>query len=268
MPNSEPCCGLCREPANLRDSHLLPRAAFRLAREPDAKNPNPVVVTPRGAASTSKQISQPFLCHECENRFSANGERHVLSECLRGPSQFSLRAQLQPLPSFVLNEHVAAYDIAASAIRADQYLYFAASVFWRASARQWHHDGRPIERLVLGPRYEEEFRQYLLGQAPFSAKARLFVHVWRGSGPGATSVLPCSERVKGVLRHKFCIPGILFILFIGNDAAVRFDRMALNGSAGSFMWVCPFESDSLFQGYGRLIRTSRSPFRGGRSRTV
>jgi hypothetical protein len=205
-------------------------------------------------ANTSRQVSQRFLCGDCEDRLSRNGERYVLKECLRGPRKFAVRTRLQELSAITLDERVAAYDVTTSSIRSDQYLYFAASVFWRAAARQWRHDGRPIERIALGLRYQEAFRKYLLGEGSFPSNARVFVHVWRGAGPGATSVLPCTERVKGVLRHKFCIPGVLFILFLGNDAASRFDCGALNSTEGSFMWLCPFENDSLFQGFGRLIK--------------
>jgi hypothetical protein len=268
VPDLETHCGLCQKPAELRESHLLPKAAFRLAREAGAKNPNPIVVTPRGAGSTSKQVSQPFLCGDCEGRFSALGERYVLSECLRGPSEFAVRDRLQQLSPRSLDENVAAYEVTGSSIQAEQYVYFAASVFWRATARHWHHDGRLVERITLGKRYQGEFREFLLDEAPFPSNARRFVHVWRGSGPGAPSVLPCSERVKGVLRHKFCIPGVLFILFVGNDAAIRFDSWALNSSNGSFMWLCPFEHDSLFQGFGRLIRQAAFAKAARRRRAV
>jgi len=129
-------CGLCDSTAELRESHLLPAAAFRLARETNAKNPNPIVVTPRGIAATSRQVSTKFLCSDCEDRFSRLGERHVFSQCLRGTTTFALRTKLLELPSIILDERVAAYDVTDCAIRPEPYLYFAASVFWRASARK------------------------------------------------------------------------------------------------------------------------------------
>ena len=71
-------CGLCQLDRPLVDSHLLPAAAYKLAREPDRQNPNPIVVTPGHAGSSSRQISDEFLCRECEDRFSKRGERYVL----------------------------------------------------------------------------------------------------------------------------------------------------------------------------------------------
>lgn len=258
MTESSGRCGLCKEPSSLQRSHLLPAAAFRLAREADVANPNPIVVTPRGASSTSKQVSTTFLCAECEDRFSRGGERYVLSQCLRGDDQFAIRDRLRAITPLVEEDGVGVYDVSTvQGIRPEQYLYFAASVFWRASANQWFHDGRPIERITLGGAYQEEFRTYLLAQTPFPANARIFVHVWRGSRPGFTSVMPCSYRVKGTLRHKFCIPGILFILFLGQRTRMDHDKFALNSDQGQFMWVCPFENDSLFQGFGRLIQRAK-----------
>lgn len=246
---------MCQHESELKQSHVLPAATFRLAREVKDKNPNPIVVTPRGATATSRQISSRFLCAQCEDRFSRLGERFVFGQCLPGEARFAIRAKLLKLRPIAEDRGVAAYDVSGvPGIRPEQYLYFASSVFWRASARQWYHDGRPIERIALGNRYQEEFRQYLLDQAPFPSNARVFVHVWRGSGPGATSVMPCSERIKGTLRHKFCVPGLLFILFLGQHASTEHDAFALNSGAGNFMWVCPFENDSLFQGFGRLIK--------------
>jgi len=60
--------------------------------------------------------------------------------------------------------------------------------------------------------------------------------------------------MKGILRHKFGIPGVLFILFLGNDTSSRYDAWALNSTRGNYMWLCPFEDDSLFTGFGRLIK--------------
>ena len=267
MTDAAEQCGLCRNVAELQESHLLPRAVFRLARQEQDENPNPIVVTPRGALATSRQISNRLLCGQCEDRFSRCGERFVLSQCLRN-SGFEIRDKLQSLSPACESGEVAVYDVTGDQeIRADQYLYFAASVFWRASARQWHHHGRPVNRISLGTTYEDQFREYLLDEADFPDNGRVFVHVWRSTGPGATSVLPCSERINGTLRHKFCIPGLLFVLFLGQNTRTDHDRLALNSSTGRYLWLCPFERDSLFQGFGRLINEAEAASRRRRRNT-
>ena len=49
-------CALCMQMKDLQDSHLLPRAFYKLARSAGEKNPNPIVVTPIVAMKTSKQV--------------------------------------------------------------------------------------------------------------------------------------------------------------------------------------------------------------------
>ena len=116
--------------------------------------------------------------------------------------------------------------------RVDEYLYFAASIFWRASARAWSED-TSRERFALGSTYDEQFRLYLLGEADFPRNGRLFVHVWSDDpiGPdapiGFTTLAPCTGRIDGEGRHKFCIPGVTFILFLGGLAPARHDARAL-----------------------------------------
>ena len=54
--------------------------------------------------------------------------------------------------------------------------YFAASILWRGSAHQWRFGKQLLTRISLGP-YEEELRQYLLGQTQFPRNAVLAVDV-------------------------------------------------------------------------------------------
>ena len=245
-------CGLCSQERELRDSHLLPAAVYKLAREPHRRDPNPVVITRRRAGTSSRQVSDHFLCSECENRFSRNGERYVLGQCAR-PDGFALRDQLLLLPVFCDDQRFRVYEVSSIlGSRVEHYLYFAASVFWRAGARSWTVDGDRIARIELGSEYQEQLRRYLLGQGPFPINARLFVHVWSDADIHYTTVFPCSTRVEGVRRHKFCIPGILFVLFLGHDAPRLHDGGALNSRAGHFMWLCPWTNDSLFSGFGKL----------------
>jgi hypothetical protein len=144
---------------------------------------------------------------------------------------------------------------------ANDYLYFAASVFWRASARAWREDG-PHERFSLGSIYDDQFRLYLLDRVDFPRNGRLFVHVWSDrissdAAIGFTAIAPCTGKVDGERRHKFCIPGITFILFLGGRVPERHDAGALNSAAGRLIWLSPFADDSLFRGFGESVRRSR-----------
>ena len=131
-----------------------------------------------------------------------------------------------------------------------------ASVFWRASAHTWYHEAGTTDRFSLAAHYQEEFRRYLLGQTAFPGDARIWVHVSDEDPKEPLIVFPCTATVEGTHRHKFYIPGILFILFLGGQVAIRFDARALNGSRQRVMWVCPWENDSLFRGVLSRIKAS------------
>jgi len=88
-------CGLCQERRELRESHLLPAALYRLARDPSRTNPNPVTVAGKRTSTTSRQIADHFLCIECEGRFSNGGERYVLAQCARPSGDFKVRELLE-----------------------------------------------------------------------------------------------------------------------------------------------------------------------------
>jgi hypothetical protein len=91
-------------------------------------------VTRGNAGSSSRQISDKFLCAECEDRLSKHGERYVLAQCAR-PNGFELRDVLKALPALVEDERFKVFDVAGPiGSRVGDYLYCAASFFWRAAA--------------------------------------------------------------------------------------------------------------------------------------
>lgn len=235
----------------------MPAALYRLARDPARRNPNPVMITGGRASATSRQVAARFLCVECEERFSSGGERYVLSQCARPNGEFKVRELLQnAMPSFE-DEKFRVYDAAAVlGLHTDDYLYFAASVFWRTSARAWLPASVGRQRFSLGDAYQEEFRLYLLGRAAFPRNGRLLVHTWSDEAIDFTTIAPCTSRVDGERRHKFCIPGITFILFLGSQVPRRHDAAALNSEQGKFIWLCPWANDSLFRGFADSIRQS------------
>jgi len=265
-------CGLCHKKRQLQNSHLLPAAAYKLSRENNRRDPNPVIVTTTRAGSTSRQVSDHFLCAKCEDRFSRGGERYVLSQCARPGGKFALRGRLATAPVLYEESRFRVCQVGnVLGEKANQYLYFAASVFWRAAARRWAFEGATLERISLGTTYQEQFRRYLLDEAEFPENARLFVHVWSDDPIDFTTVFPCSVRVSGARRHKFCIPGILFILFLGGNAPREQDAGALNSGDGRFMWLCRWADDSLFAGFGKLVKAAlraRTSQRRGNRRAV
>jgi hypothetical protein len=76
-------CYLCKEIAQLCDSHLIPKAMYRLCMARDGRNRNPFVVTPEVHVQKSAQWHDYLLCEECERRMRVGGEDWVLKHCCR-----------------------------------------------------------------------------------------------------------------------------------------------------------------------------------------
>ena len=251
-------CGLCLNTSELCKSHLLPAALYHMARNLAVDtDPNPAVVTPSRAFTSSKQISSPFLCAACEARFFNNGESYVLDQCFRPNGQFKIRDLLKTVVPLESNVRYDVYDVQPLLGKeVDQYLYFAASVFWRASAHHWRMGAERVAKISLGIRHQEQFRLYLLGKEAFPDKARLVVHVSSETEPQRITAFPCVTRTNGVHRHKFYIPGLLFILLLSGHAVGKSDGVALNSRERKLMWLCPWQEGSLFGGVLRHVKAA------------
>jgi hypothetical protein len=124
-------CALCRNNADLRESHLLAAAFYKRMHDPEFPLPDPILVTTEIAMSTSKQIKDYLLCGDCETLFSRRGEDWVLKNCHLGDGVFPLRsARLGTEPVGRLTNGIT-YSAIAAGVDADPLVYFGASVFWR-----------------------------------------------------------------------------------------------------------------------------------------
>lgn len=237
----------------------MPAALYRLCREPQrGSNPNPVVISTRGARTTSKQVSDYFLCADCEDRFNKGGEASVLDQCARPDGSFKLRDSLKRIAPFRQEKEFSVVRIDGSLDQAaDALVYFAASIFWRAAARQWTSGSGPVGRISLGNKYQEQFRLYLLGATGFPPNARVFAFVPEETTADPMVVFPCTTRIDGVHRHRFRVPGIEFILFLGRQVSMEYDLGAPYGTQGRFIWLTPRWNSSLFHGVLRRIAQAR-----------
>jgi hypothetical protein len=94
-------------------------------------------------------------------------------------------------------------------------VYFAASVFWRAAVHNWQSPTGEAH-IELGKSYEEQFRQYLLGDADFPAHAVMLVTVSTSQNPLPIVGGPHSGIEPGRYHvHKLVIPGVTFRLIVG-----------------------------------------------------
>ncbi len=193
----------------------MPAAIYKLARDDDLKDPNPILFSGGRAWTSSEQVQMPFLCADCEQMFGAGGERYVLSQCCR-PEGFALRDGLKGRSPVLADDQIAVFDLEVGDENLEHITYFAASVFWRASAGRWKGDTGPLELISLGTKYEDEFGSYLLGKQSFPGSSILVLLICSEDKPFRGASFPVSDRSSGCFKHWFYMPGLMFTMFVGN----------------------------------------------------
>jgi hypothetical protein len=209
-------CKLClREGVELRESHLLPAYIYRKIRRSTGAKNSLVMATKKSFRFTDKQITDHLMCADCEQRFG-EVENWVSLHCLQDDGSFPLRDALNTSPLLDNDPEVRAVSGRAAGIDAGRYAYFAASILWRGGVHVWGK-GAEAATIDLG-RYEEQFRVYLLGQAPFpeDAAVGMFVAVLADiKDQFATTPVPLA--VKGYHHYEVVVPGIQFAIMIGKQ---------------------------------------------------
>jgi hypothetical protein len=250
-------CKLCLMQKDLQDSHLLPSSLYKKTRLIGAKNPNPVLINEKGRTSTSRQISDYVLCRECEQRFNRNGEEYVLS-LVATRSEFPLLEALRkavPVRAPGIDLDLFAKAVTPTIDR-EKLVYFALSVFWRASVHDWKHDGTNI--IDLGKRYQEEFRAFLLSTGQFPPNL-------------CVSVIACTD---GITREAFCLPflaskedfhfysfiarGITFNIQLGKNLPKYLRRLCTSQSPEQWILAANCES-KLHEAYRYLRKKWKPP---------
>jgi len=167
-------CKLCLEEKDLQDSHMIPKALYKLARQPGF---DPVVMTPGLATHTSRQIHDFAFCRECEQRFSRNGEDYVMKLVPRAHT-FPLLERLQFVRTPIsVSSGVATYVTTKTEIDTRIMAYFAMSVFWRAAVHRWATLGSQKTSFELPAEEMEPTRRFLLGGTGFPARAHIVTTV-------------------------------------------------------------------------------------------
>jgi hypothetical protein len=207
----------------IRTSHILAASFYRLMRESGARNPNPLHLQESGSVQISRQVQERLLCSECENRLNNRGERYVASVCMQSRESFPLQEALavaEPMAELSGEDLVTFNGMTVGGVSPDQLAFFAASVFWRASARPWRVSRTEAVKLSLGP-YEDQLRRYLLDEAPFPKHAALVIGVASARSLELTMNLPLLiGRAPAYRDYWFCVPGIGFTLIVGRGLGV------------------------------------------------
>jgi hypothetical protein len=134
-------------------------------------------------------------------------------------------------------------------IRIDQLVYFAASIFWRASVFRIPFD-KSDRSVTLGPKYEEQFRLYLLGQSEFPLDAALMVAVSPSPVESAAVWSPSGDRFAhgNCWVWRFSIPGVLFDIFVGKTILDSYRKACVLRSPGNFIFVTEKVDSILLEG--------------------
>jgi hypothetical protein len=82
-------CSLCQSCGELRESHLIPAAAYKLIQR--SGSAPPVVIKAAVTIKKHEQATAHILCENCEQRFSKNGEQWVMEHCFRSGEGFKLK---------------------------------------------------------------------------------------------------------------------------------------------------------------------------------
>jgi hypothetical protein len=180
-------CRLCSRDADLRNSHFMPKAAYRLLRDPNLKNPHPYMLRGNESVQTARQMTAYLFCERCEGRFSDQGESYVMRSCYRGSGKFLLRDALLRTKPLEIGDEIDTYSASeAPDVRSDELAYF------------------------------EDFRRYLLGETEFPDQVSLYISVSSLELLPLTAFPPVGKNAQGFHFYYFAIPGVTFRLFVGS----------------------------------------------------
>lgn len=252
-------CKLCLQwVSKLQNSHFLSAGIYRRLRDDGTKTPNPWLITDKKAFQSSKQLRRHLLCFGCEQRLRKFGEDWALSQCVQQDGNFPLETLLAaqtPDVSSAKNPTRIYHALRIPAINIPALAYFAASIFWRGAIYPWRTDGTfPVR---LGP-YEEQFRLYLMGKAPFPADAVLWVAVREGKLIDRLTYMPIGARNGKFHQYKFPMPGFAFTLFVGKNVPVTFHENCLVHGHGNPLSVTPIIEPLLIEEALRSIARSKA----------
>jgi hypothetical protein len=209
-------CALCQKDAELQDSHLIPKGVYKALCEPDNVVRNPVLVTAAVTLQTSEQVHDYLLCRDCELRFAQNGEDWLMKNGPQRDGRFPLRDALMRSPERTVIEAGAIYKEPLDvAFDLEHFIYFAASVFWRASVHHWNGAEHLMSRAPLPQAIAEQLRRFLLHLDGFPPNTSLLLSVSAAMRPRPHCIFPqpmarASEDVPKIGAYGFAIPGLQF----------------------------------------------------------
>ena len=223
-------CELCHKPnKELQESHLLAAGFLRRLQSDGKGNRNPYLMSLNWVGQTSKQATQPLLCTECEDRFNAGGERWVIANGYNPQEdRFPLRERIMPAKTLFSGPYGGAYDASQiPGIEIEKLVYFGPSVIWRATTRSWRIQKEHYNQLPIESKYQEELRQYLLGNASFPESAASVVYVSPSRIPPLSAGYPECHQEESHANYRFYVAGLWFLLLLGEELSDDSRKMCI-----------------------------------------
>lgn len=244
-------------------SHYLPASLYDvLNKSGNTIETAPIIVN--GEIGTSVQMNRQekkhLLCGTCEDLFSKHGEKNVANECYRGPDKFKLlETMLKTTPTKVFDEGKVFFgETLNSKVNVNSYYYFALSVLWRGSSTNWKSSANAFKGL-LGNRYEEEFRRYLLN--PVMPLENVAVQVFVDCDTEVKSIMQfpttMGSQEYGASRckaHSFFIPGIRFLVLVGGELSRKTKHTFDSSNTSFFTWH--FSKSQYYREVGKTLKST------------
>jgi hypothetical protein len=247
-------CRLCLGTDMLQRSHLIPRAVYALCRAPKSRNPNPLMVTPKFAMQTSRQLQFPLLCFACEQLLRKKGEDWVNPRLASFGGAFPLGSLLSHHTPEMSDPDLAAYALSrAPEISVASLIHFAMGIFWKASVHSWARKSA-APWIDLGT-YGEAIRRYLLGISAFPDNVVLSAIFLPMPVKLITFYFPFETAGPSPRTYQLYVPGLQFTLWTGRDIAM--ETKLFNLSTGPLHVVLVAEvSDIIRRRYQEAFATA------------
>lgn len=227
-------CKLCLKPSDLQDSHLIGRAIYAMSRD---KLYSPVVMTPKLATHTSRQVHDFVFCKECEDRFNKGGEGYVSGMVCNG-SSFPLLDRIRlALPGKRMENQGVQYSGKALGINTDKLAYYAVSIVWRAAVHRWNTLDRQKTSVEMTDERLKQLRLFLMGHIGFPADIGVLVVVCVDMESQGFSFTPTKMHDEKLTSYAMLINGIYFQVMMDIAPRFPFHEVCCIHSPGNVIFV-------------------------------
>ncbi|MBA3441435.1 MAG: hypothetical protein H0T92_16370, partial [Pyrinomonadaceae bacterium] len=132
----------------------------------------------------------------------------------------------------------------------------AASIFWKSSVHRWQ-SGKHKPLPTLGRKYEEQFRQFLLGNEDFPEKATLWLSVITDNQLWNYFTFPYGCKINGYWRKRFQFFGLEIALFLGNLVPPNIQQFCLVHSTEHYISMSKAADNMVLTHAGKLQAKSK-----------